>query len=123
MKFKSPTDQSIHVALTSGHTCVIPPADEDNPDGVDIDPMFHREAIAKGAEPVGLPALTKAESKTPTRTSVITDALQKMLDGSEESDFKKDGTPDLNAVNRRCGFKVTREEVEPIWATLKESVT
>jgi hypothetical protein len=123
MKFKSPTDQPIHVALTNGHTCVIPPANEANPDGVDIDPMFHREAIAKGAEPAGLPPAPKVDSNTPTRSGVITAALQAMLDGSEESDFKKDGTPDLNSVSRRCGFKVSREEVEAIWAGLKESVT
>lgn len=121
MKFKAP-DQAIHVALTSGHTCLIP-AECDNPEGVEIDPMFHREAIARGAEPVGVPGAMPAPDAAPTRTQVITNALQVMLDGSDESDFKKDGTPDANAVSRRCGFKVNRDEVDAIWATLQESVT
>ena len=43
MKFRSPTDEPLHVALTTGHTCTIPP------EGVDLDPMFQREAIARGA--------------------------------------------------------------------------
>ena len=43
MKFRSPSDQPIHIALTTGHTAVVPP------DGVELDPMFHKEASARGA--------------------------------------------------------------------------
>ena len=43
MKFRSPSDQPIHIALTTGHTAVIPP------DGVVLDKMFHKEASARGA--------------------------------------------------------------------------
>lgn len=121
MKFKSPTETAIHIALTSGHTCVIPPATDEAPDGVDIDPMFHREAIARDAIPAGVPSAAKTASTTPNRAEVITAALQKMLDGNEESDFKKDGTPDLNQVSRHCGFKVQREEAESIFKKLTES--
>lgn len=41
-QFRSPTDTALHVALTSGHTAVIPP------EGIELAPMFHREAIACG---------------------------------------------------------------------------
>lgn len=122
MKFKAPTDEAIHVALTNGHTCVIPPEDEGNPDGVEIHAMFHREAIARGAIPAGVSLTPAVADNTPTRTAVITQALQQMLDGNEESDFKKDGTPDLNSLSRHVGFKVAREECDAIWAGLKESV-
>lgn len=118
MKFKSPTSQSIQIALTSGHTCTIPPATEANPEGVEIDPMFHREAIARGAEPHGVPTAHAPQSAMPTKADVITAALQAMLDGDDETDFKKDGTPDVNSVSRRCGFKVAREDVEAAWTKL-----
>lgn len=120
MKFKSPTDQPVQINLTNGHTCFIPGNDVE-PDGVEIHPMFHHEAIARGAEPFGVPGAKLNPGSGPNRTEVITAALQKMLDGNEESDFKKDGTPDLNAVSRSCGFKVAREEVDPIWKTLSET--
>lgn len=119
MKFKSPTDEPMQIGLTSGHTCVIPPATEEAPDGVEIEPRFHRLAIASGAIPAGVSAMPAEENLTPTRTSVITTALQAMLDGNDEADFKRDGTPDLNAVTHRVGFKVTREEVQAIWAKVK----
>jgi hypothetical protein len=120
MKFKAPTEHPVHIALTSGHTCAIPGIN-DEPAGVEIDPMFHREAIARGAEPSGVPVMTHKPGSGPTRTDVITKTLQAMLDGSDEGDFKKDGTPDLNAVSRRCGFKVQREEVDAIYKELTAS--
>lgn len=119
MKFKSPTEHPVHIALLSGHTCLIPGVDKE-PGGVDILPMFHRQAIASGAVPVGVPGVQVEAGSAPNRGEVITKTLQSMLDGNEESDFKKDGTPDLNAVSRRCGFKVAREEVDAIWAGLQE---
>ena len=42
-RFRSPTDTPLHVALISGHTAVIPP------EGIELAPMFYREAIARGA--------------------------------------------------------------------------
>lgn len=120
MKFKAPTDEPVQINLTSGHTCFIPGADK-APDGVEIHPMFHREAIARGAEPFGVPSMKLDPGSSPNRTEVITKTLQSMLDGNDEGDFKKDGTPDLNAVSRRCGFKAQREEVEAIFRTLQET--
>lgn len=119
MKFRSPTDRHLSLGLTTGHTCVVPPATEEDPDGIEIEPRFHRLAIAEGAIPAGTPNLAPEKSTTPTRSSVIDAALNLMVDGNETSDFKRDGTPDLTAVTRRCGFKVSREEVEAAWLKIK----
>lgn len=119
MKFRSPTETALSIGLTSGHTCVIPPPTDDAPEGVEIDARFHRKAIAEGAIPSGIGAPVKEDTDVPSRSSVIEAALQAMLDGNEESDFKKDGTPDMNAVTHRCGFKVQRPEVEALWAKVK----
>jgi hypothetical protein len=119
MKFRSPTAEPIYVGLTTGHTCQIPPATDENPDGIEIEARFRRAAIAEGAIPAGVPVLEAETSHVPTRTSVIDAALNAMADGNEASDFKRDGTPDMNAVTRRCGFKVSREEVDSAWAKIK----
>ena len=48
MKFRSPTEEPIHVSLVTGHTALV------TAEGVELDPMFHREAISKGAIPGSL---------------------------------------------------------------------
>ncbi len=119
MKFRSPTGEPMSIGLTSGHTCVIPPATDEAPEGIEIEPRFHRLAIAEGAIPAGVANLPVETSSAPTRSGVIDAALEKMVDGNEASDFKRDGTPDVTAVTRRCGFKVSREEVDAAWAKIK----
>jgi len=111
MKFRSPTDDAIHVALTNGMTANI------TPEGVELDPMFHREAIARGALPAGIDAPPPGMTDPAfNRKEVIAKVLQTMLDGSDPDDFKKDGTPDLRRVSRLAGFAVQRDEAEAAWA-------
>jgi hypothetical protein len=47
MKFRSPTETTIHLSLTSGHTFVV------GPTPVEVSPEFHVCAIQKGCEPIG----------------------------------------------------------------------
>jgi hypothetical protein len=116
MKFRSPTDEAIHVALTNGMTANV------TPEGIELDPVFHREAITRGCVPDTLaPGDVAALGDPPAdpsfnRAEVIAKALQDMLDGTSPDDFKKDGTPDLRQVSRRVGFQVNRDEVAAAWA-------
>lgn len=116
MKFRSPTDEPIHVSLTTGHTALV------TQEGVELDPMFHREAIAKGAIPGSLTpeqALmldAKPEAPQFDRAEHIAKVLKAMLDGDNEGDFNKDGKPDLRAVNAKLGFQASRSEVDAVWA-------
>lgn len=115
MKFRSPTDEPIHVSLTTGHTALV------TQEGVELDPMFHREAIAKGAIPGSLTpeqALmldAKPEAPQFDRAEHIAKVLKAMLDGDNEGDFNKDGKPDLRAVNAKLGFQASRSEVDAVW--------
>lgn len=113
VKFRSPTGELIHVALTSGHTAVV------TPEGNELPAIFHKEAIARGAEPMtgAVPAQAPVAPQF-DRKQVIADAIQAALDGSEEADFTKDGKPDLRRLNARLGFQAAREEVDAIWVEL-----
>lgn len=116
MKFRSPTDEPFHIALTSGHTFVV------GTELTEVPPLFRREAIARGCLPEGDEApVLKGENFN--RAEVIASKLQAMLDGETEGDFKPDGSPNLVALMKRTGFRVSREEVEPIWEELKPSGT
>lgn len=110
MKFRSPTDQPLYVALTTGHTCVI------SPDGDEIDQMFHREAISRGAVPASVTETAAPADAGFDRKKVITDAMNAMLDSGDEDEFTNDGKPDLRKLAARAGFKVARDEADAIWA-------
>lgn len=125
MKFRSPTDQPLQIGLTSGHTVVI------TPEGNDVAAMFRREAIARGAVPVGIPGAEEtlaalngtADAPAADRPQAIQAALQAMLDGGEEGDFTGEGKPNLVKLKSRLGFAVTREEVDAAWAIVSAAGT
>ena len=114
MKFRSPSDQPIHVALTTGHTAVVPP------EGVVLAKMFHKEASARGAvafDDVGTTVLTAEDRK-----AAISAALTGMLDGKAEDDFTGEGKPNLVRLRARLGFVVPREEADAIFTELTAKV-
>lgn len=124
MKFRSPGDEPLHVALTSGHTIVIPP------EGVDVPVVFRKEAIAKGAEPVAddgasmAPAASNAQEKTAASTAdnrkeLIKTALRSMLNGANEEDFTAQGLPNLKRLQAVAGFQVSRTEADSAWEEVK----
>jgi hypothetical protein len=116
MKFRSPTEEPIHVSLVTGHTALV------TAEGVELEPMFHREAVAKGAIPATMSPeqalMLDAKSEAPQfdRAARIESTLKAMLDGDNEGDFNKDGKPDLRAVNAKLGFQASRSEVDAVWA-------
>ena len=115
MKFRSPTDEPLHVALTTGHTCTI------SPEGEEIPQIFHREAISRGAIPGSITAPETAHVGGFDRKQVVTDAINAMLDGGNEDDFTNNGKPDLRKLQARVGFKVEREEADAVWAEVSKA--
>lgn len=118
MKFYSPSDEPLQIGLTSGHMAVIPS------DGVELDPMFHREAVANGAIPEtlrGVEGIGGAAGLTGVRESEIRLAITAMLDGDDEGDFNEDGKPNLNRLKAKLGFSVTREEADAAFEELTKA--
>ncbi len=121
MKFRSPGAEALHIALTSGHTLVIPA------EGVDVPQHFRREAISQGAEPMSadrqdesfapaaLPLQVSTAAGPEARKKLIADALLSMLNGSDEADFTKDGKPNLAKLKEVAGFNVSRAEADVVW--------
>lgn len=127
MKFRSNTGDALHIALTTGHTCVIPAATSEAPLGVEIEQRFHKKAIAAGAIPETVkPGEENRQddeddaNRVASRTGAITEAIKRMLGREEKDEFKADGTPNLISLQREVGFKVSREEVEPIFKQLQD---
>jgi hypothetical protein len=117
MKFTPPTDEDMHIALTSGHSIVIK---SNGGEGTEVPALFAKEAIARGAEPVGIEKAAPLEGKTYNRAQVIKDAMTAMLDGDEEDNFTNDGKPDLRKLKGITGFHVAREEADKVFAELAD---
>lgn len=112
MKFRSTTGQDVHIALVSGHTALI------TEDGVELDKVFHKEAISRGCLPEGVEKDEDAVVSGFDREKVIKDTMNAMMDGSDEKDFKADGTPNLKSLSTKAGFTVSREEADKAWAEI-----
>ena len=117
MKFRAPTDQPIHLALTSGHTAIV------TQEPVELHAMFAKEAISRGCLPGGLSdeeamlIATGGLSKDPgfVRLDKLIEGLNTMLDSADDSMFTQDGRPRVDAVSKVVGFTVSREEVATAW--------
>lgn len=115
MKFVSTTGENIQISLTTGHTALI------TAEPAELDARFHKEAIARGAMPVGIQAeVVQAAAPAFDRAAVIAKTLNEMLDGGVEGDFNNDGRPALAKVNARLGFTASREEVDAVWAEISK---
>lgn len=113
MKFKAPGDMPVHLALVTGHTAQV------GTEFAELDARFHREAIAQGCIAFGTSAEEKVENDGLDRRQVIAEAINAMLDGSDEEDFtKSDGKPNLQKLSARVGFTVDRSERDAIWAEI-----
>lgn len=110
MKFKSPSEEPMHVALISGHSIVI------EPEGTEVPAIFQKEAIARGAMPVGIEEAAPLEGQKFDRAQVIKDAINQMLDSADEESFTNDGKPDLRKLRGIVGFTVSREEADKLFA-------
>lgn len=114
MKLYAPTEESVSIGLTSGHMLVVERA------GTDVPPMFRREAIARGCLTSPDEVIDPDQDPDFDRKKVIADAIRSMLDGDNEGDFKNDGTPNLNALQKRVGFSVQREEADAVFKEVSE---
>jgi len=114
MKLYAPTEEAVSIGLTSGHMLVIERA------GTEVPPMFRREAIARGCLTSADEVVETDEEVNFDRKKVIGDAIRLMLDGDNEGDFKNDGTPNLNALQKRVGFAVQREEADAIFTEISQ---
>lgn len=116
MKFRSPTQDPVHLALTSGHTHVV------GPELGEVDDRFRKEAIAQGCLPEGVGDDEESEeSKAFDRKKVIGDALNSMLSGNDPADFTQDGKPSIARLSAKAGFQVSRSEADAVWAEVSKA--
>lgn len=124
MKFRSPMAEPIRVALLSGHTAII------GSEWRELDPIFHREALAKGAQcdkteienpDVPVRASKEGADKVIDEATEIRKALIAMLSRDEKGDFvASTGLPNLKTVEKLAGFRVEKEAVYAVFRAMKD---
>lgn len=125
MKFYAPTNDPIHIALLTGQTALV------TKEGNELGKQFYREAMALGCltEPVETAKEDNpfeeeydeeefVEAAPIERKTAIKNAINDMLNGTVEDDFKADGTPDLRKLSSRTGFRVSKEEMSEVFTGL-----
>lgn len=115
MKFRSPTEVDLHVALTSGHTLVIAADDE----GTEVPSSFQREAIARGAVLVE-GGTNEVRTQILSRQLELQEVLKQMITEGDKANFTADGKPNLMKLKAKAGFDVTRAEADAAFASLSE---
>lgn len=115
MRFRSPTETPVYLALTSGHTLVV------GPELVEVPKQFHRPAVMEGCIPEGMDAMP-AEDGPPSETKqdLIVAAIKKMLADPKEGDFNGDGKPDVRKLSQRAGFTVLADERNSAWTRIND---
>lgn len=127
MKFRSPTETPIRVSLLSGHTAII------GHDWRDLDPIFHRDALASGAQcdakaidnpDVSVESSAEGSAKVTDADAEIRKAIIAMLDREEDGDFvASTGLPNLKTVEKMVGFRVEKERVYSVFRAMKDEVS
>lgn len=105
---------SAHISLTSGHTANV------TAEGTELSAIFHKEAIARGCSLEPSAAKTKTTDEGFDREGAIREAIEDMVDAQDEGDWTNGGLPDVRAIEKRVGFKVTAAERDSAWAEISE---
>lgn len=120
VKFRSPTEKPIHVAILSGHAATIGPKWRDLPK------ILHKAAIGEGAissnmTQEAIDAVIEGASGALDQDKAVKDALVVMLEEKDEPDnFTESGVPNIDVLSTRCGFNVERAQMLRVWKALQD---
>ena len=132
MKFRSRNKDVVRLASTMGHVCLIGQEWVEVPDHMEGDAyskgciseeMYDtiKETIDKEEEQETIPAgdgdtldFSPATDEG-VRNATIKEAIDKIIDEPEPSDFTARGLPNLAVLSERCKFPVPKVVMEPVW--------
>ena len=143
MKFRSRSDSEVaRLASTTGHIILV------GQEFVEVPQHMESEAYANGCVSEELYNSIKADMakgalatgeggdakpaggiKLPSdtgqsdRPAVIRQAIQGMLDGGEDGAFTAAGLPNLKVLSGKCGFQVSKDELESVWKVVSGNGT
>ena len=119
MRFTSPGEDLIYLAVTSGHTFTV------GSQPVEVPPMFYAQALAKGCVPYEMGAQPMPDPQAPESSQIdlICDAIVSMLVEEDKTDlFLGDGRPNVMALNKRLGFTASAEQRDEAWGLVQKSM-
>lgn len=110
MKFKSPGDEPIYVALLSGHSAVV--TDEWR----ELPVMLHREALMAGCITDNMSAeaiAAKIESAQTGKSNheILVETIKGMMDNPQSGYFTGADLPNLKVLSGLAGWTVNKEEM------------
>lgn len=106
--------ESFVLRLESGHTALIKRNDDK---GTEVNPRFQQKAALEGCIISNMTEVKKEDKKSTDQvlTSIV-DAIAKL--SAEE--YNSAGYPNLDAVTKHAGFKVSSSQLTKAWAVYQE---
>ena len=80
-------------------------------------------ATGGGEQQVSRIKLPSGDIVREDRPAVVRQAIQGMLDGGEEGAFTSAGLPNLKVLSGKCGFQVSKDEMESVWKVVSGNGT
>lgn len=120
MKFRHA--DGVRIALNSGHVTLV------GPDWRELDPIFHRAAMAQGCEcdqstirtQDQIPQTGDGAIVNFDEAGKIREALIRMIERNAEDDFTGSGSPNLKTLARETGFRIDKELALCVWHQLEQ---
>lgn len=110
------------LALTSGHTFVVP----GDPEGAELPTVrqrdFHLEAVRRGCLPVGATPPEEEQDTTAKRSDIIKKKMVDMINSSDPDYFMADGRPNAKKLSKLCGFNVETKERDVLWQQVEQDM-
>jgi hypothetical protein len=110
VKFKSPSDTPVYVALLSGHCATV------GPEWRELPFNLHRRALEEGCitdnmDEESIAALTQSAVPQPDRHQLLVGTIKAMMDDPQPGEFTGAGLPNLKVLCKKAGWNVSREEM------------
>lgn len=113
---------SLSIALLTGHSlCIHSVHPVDGKAGTPVPVRFRKEAISRGCDPVGV-EVDEGEDEGKTKSDLILDAIEAVIQRNDAYEVEADGTPKLAAVKKQAGFGITKPEFEAAFEAFKLSL-
>lgn len=110
MKFKSPTETPVYLALLSGHCAVV------GPEWRELPIILHKKAFEEGCITDNMDAETiaaKVENAQPQKSNheILVETIKGMAANPQDGDFTAADLPNLKRLSSLVGWTVSREEM------------
>lgn len=110
MKFKSPSNKPVYIALLSGHSAYV------GNEWRELPLLMHREALAAGCitdnmDEASIAAKVESAKPEKDRHQILVATIKSMMDEGKPGYFTAADLPNMKTLNKLAGWIVSKEDM------------